>query len=181
MYNKIMKYFIYFSVFLFFPCLLFPQNDEYLTLYNEIINQNDFGSPVEGVIIFCDNYYCGFGYKLNRNEYEIIFSESCIIFGKGDQDIYSICDGEIIDIDFFEFEKNLIGKITIKNNNYEIEYYGVDINQDIRIGNKIEKGQLLGKFFYLFGSEMILSIKYKNYYFDPYLILPGRKIKIDKY
>ena len=171
-----MKKFIYILLFLFSLQYIFSQNDDYLKFYNEIHNQNDFCSPVDGVIVFIDNCNFGFGYKLNIHNNEIVFSDSSIIAGNENQNIYSICDGEII---FIEILYNSCVFLIIKNSYYEIEYVGLNINEYLKIGDTIKKGQLLGQFYFLVGSELLLRIKYKDNYFDPYLVLPGRKIRID--
>ena len=170
-----MKKFICFFIFLSIFHYIFSQNDDYLKLYNEIYNQNIFCSPVDGVVVFNDNYHYGFGYKLSINDDEIYFSDSSIILGNENQDIYSICDGEIIHI---EILYSSCVFLVIKNNDYEIEYIGINIDEKLKIGDNVEKGQLLGKLYFLVGRHLILRIKYKNYYFDPYLLLPGIKIKV---
>jgi hypothetical protein len=163
--------YIFILLFLY-PYLLFAQDNNYLSLLIELDDyiENNFVSPfyTKNVKFLNDNLY-GFGFKKNPFTNDIFFSNSGIISCDSDENIYSMDDGIIMEIGYNG--SNIF--ILVKYNEIEIYYHCVSpIN--INEGDKIEKRQLIGRIsspYYSYGPALIVKIKYKNQYFDPYFLL----------
>ena len=158
----------YIIMFFFISFKVFSQenndNDNYLLLLNELNNyvENNFVSPFDSntnIIIHYNNIFTN---EIEFNNYSVI---NCNL----NEYIYSMIDGTVEKIGYD------IGQlIIIKNDDLEIHYILVNpIN--INEGDYIKKGQLIGKigpsYRDPYGPAILIRIKYKDIYFDPYLLL----------
>jgi hypothetical protein len=149
------------------------ENDNYLLLLNELNNlvNNNFVSPFKNNNVeFINNNYWGFGYKKHIFTGQIRFNNFGVILCNINEEIYSMTDGIIIKIGYNENSDRII---VIKYGEIEIYYLlvqAININE----GDIIKRGQLIGKItspYYSRGPTLELKIKYKEEYFDPYLLL----------
>lgn len=129
---------------------------DFLSIY-QFISENEY-------YIF-DTY----GFQKNIFTDEYYFVDFIYIGVKFGNKIFSITDGEIIDIGY-----NEIGNyIKIKIENIIIEY-GNLIDTDVKIGDKIKNKQYIGSSGRLiepYGNVLILRIKYKSIPLNPVLML----------
>jgi murein DD-endopeptidase MepM/ murein hydrolase activator NlpD len=162
-------------VFICFVPDVFSQENtnDYLTLLNEIDNyvKNNFISPFknDGVEFFY-NAYSGFGYKRNPFTGQIHFITDGVFGCNQNENIYSMTDGNIIRIGYSDMGRLII----IKSNDIEVQYSLIE-PLNINEGDLIKKGQLIGRvcspYLNAYGPALLLKIKYKGCYFDPYLLL----------
>ena len=152
-----------------------------LELYNEVIPiiKNNFASPLDDSqpFLIYDDEFTGFGYKVDPFIIDKInFSYNSYILCEYDSLIYSMCDG---------FVKNIYTDSNSKNNiiieyNEDIDILHIGITEkNIKIGDKIIKGQLLGMQIpnYTRGNGIngkgyfLVKIKYKGVFLNPYILL----------
>ena len=167
-----MKKRIIFIVLCIFSNILFAQNNDYISLLRDIdlyISSNFVSPFFTKDIKFLNDYYFGFGFKRDPFTNHIRFSNSGIILCNIDENIYSMDNGIIMEIGYNESGRFVL----VKYNEIEVYYYGIEpIN--INIGDSIEKKQIIGKIappYRSYGPAIILKIKYKDCYFDPYFLL----------
>lgn len=167
MMNKV----VVFIIFFFFSHNLFSQ-DDYILLLSEIDSYvtDNFVSPFRTKnVMFLNDNYTGFGYKKNPFSGTVWFSYSGYIFCNNYEHIYSMADGIILEIGY-----NDTGRfVLIKHNEIEVYYFNVS-PMNINEGDTIEKGQLIGRInppYINHHPALLLKIKYKNYFFDPYFLL----------
>ena len=154
------------------------ENDEYLILYNEInkIVETDFILPVKNQRIeIINDYYWGFGHKIDIFNGEIMFLNSGHFLCNENAKIYSMTDGIIENI---YYQANYGFTIDIKFNEITISYMSVR-TYNLQIGSKINKGEFIGTVnrHSVIHFSFFIMIKYKNYYFDPGILL---STKIEK-
>jgi hypothetical protein len=159
-------------VLLFFPFTVFAQCDNYVSLLKEADNyiSNNFISPfLNKDIKFIHDSYWGFGFKRDIFTNDIRFSNFGVILCNVDEHIYSMDDGIVVEIGYDEDGFFVL----IKYDEIYVYYYRVD-DVNIKEGDTIEKGKLIGKIkrsYQSIGPLLILKIKYKDYYFNPYFLL----------
>ncbi|GHV54609.1 hypothetical protein AGMMS49579_15510 [Spirochaetia bacterium] len=169
-----LKKLVYIIIFINISSNIFSQEDNnYLSLlkeFNDYVNEN-FISPFDNNNInFINDNYFGFGFKKNPFTNDIVFQYYSIFGCNIDENIYSMTDGIIINIDY---KYDLGITITLKNNDLEINYIlvkPININE----GDIVKKGQLIGRItspYFSYGPALLLRIEYKKYFFDPYLLL----------
>ncbi|MDR2922772.1 MAG: M23 family metallopeptidase [Treponema sp.] len=165
---------IFVLLFIFIPLISFAQDTKYMSLLKEVdyYITNNFISPfLNKDIRFINDNYWGFGFKRGIFTNNIIFSNSGVILCNIDENIYSMDDGIIIEIGYNEPGVFIL----VKHNEIYVYYYCV-IPNGVNEGDTIKKGQLLGRIsspYYSIGPSLILKIKYKDYFFDPYFLLYG--------
>jgi murein DD-endopeptidase MepM/ murein hydrolase activator NlpD len=142
-------------------------NPELLKLYNEakeILSDKTF---------ILNNHYSiinNFGFFKNPFYDEIYFCESIFISTQSNSEIFSITDGEIIETGFAEGTGNFV---KIIYNDFEI-IYGCLSFFEKNVGDKILRGQVIGyagRHTGHLGSGIVIKIKYKNVFLNPYFIL----------
>jgi hypothetical protein len=158
---------------LFFPLILFAQDNNYVLLLREVDTyiKNNFISPfLNRDIKYINNNYWGFGFKRDIFTDHIIFSNVGVILCNINESIYSMDDGIVIEIGY---ESSKGSFILIKHNEIYVYYYRIILN-NINERDIIKKGQLLGKLipsYQSIGPLFFIKIKYKEYFFDPYFLL----------
>ena len=140
---------------------------EYSQLYNELfeIVKNEFVMPIRNnELIFVYNEYVGYGPHFNPFVGRVIFINVSYLQCNYGTPIFSMTPGIIKDI--------ILGrKIIIEYNDIEISYWYLEINDDIKVGDSIGAGQLLGtncllEHAHSDSNGIVIKIKYKSFYFD---------------
>jgi hypothetical protein len=174
---KILKAFSFLLILMPISCQsngrgYFGENSNYEILFNEIYChvRDNFASPFDSnkIHFFHDSE---FGITKNQFSNKFMFQDFSIINCDVNENIYSMTDGKIKKIVYNGFSWTII----VRNNDIEI-YYILLTPINIKEGNLVKKGQLIGNAKQPYsdqydGAALILKIKYKKYFFDPYLLL----------
>ena len=147
--------------------LLSTVDTEYSQLYNELLEivRNEFLMPIPGnELIFVYNERYGYGPHVSPFTGKIYFFNASYLQCNYGTPIFSMTPGIVKNIVFDRM-------IIIEYNGIEISYRDLNMNDDIKIGDFIDAGQLLGTrkevdAFHNYFNGIIIRLKYKSFHFD---------------
>lgn len=133
-------------------------------------------NPLEVEIPIGENHPGSFGYKRKYHTHEGID-----LYCQENDEVLSITDGKIIDINFFTGEKvgspwwNNTYYVAIEYKDFIIVYGEIKVNDNLKIGDSIKKGDTLGYVIPVLKSSkndrpmnmLHLELYDKNYYTEP--------------
>jgi hypothetical protein len=141
---------------------------EYSQLYNELLEivKNEFVMPINNSESIFDNDNYSYGLHTNQLTGRIYFYNASNFKCDYGTPVFSMTSGIIKDI----IRHFHLGKIVIEYNDIEISYWYLENNNDLKVGDIISAGQLLGTNSVLDTSHGIngiaIRVKYKSFYFD---------------
>ena len=168
------KYIFIIGLFLFSIELSAQCNDDYLVLYNELIEifRNEFVLPIESdEIRFKNDIHFGFGYKIHIFSMNLMFVEYSYLYCEMETEVFSMSQGIVKEVSYGGYYGDII---VIKYGEIEIEYRNIALD-GFNLNDQINAGQILGKVKYInhngFNDGFVLKIKYYDYYFDAEILL----------
>jgi hypothetical protein len=145
----------------------FEYRNNLINIYN---NTRDILSIYEFTMENAYFLFNSYGFQSNIFTGEYYFVDIMYVGMEYGSKIFSITDGEVIDIDY---NSEMGNYIKIKNGDIIIEY-GNLLNIEIRINDKIANNQYIGNSGILsepYGNVLKLRIKYKDIPLNPILLL----------